>query len=69
MKCHMVAHIPDPEVFVHNFLQAHDIIFLIGQNKNTLAQGPVKVVFSPSNKIPLYPRFKKGGKGNFLPLF
>ena len=32
----MVAYIPDPEAFVHNFLQVLDIIFLIGQNKNTL---------------------------------
>ena len=32
----MIALIPNPEVFVQYFIQLLDIIFWIGQNKNTL---------------------------------
>ena len=32
----MASDIPHPQAFVHNFLEALDIICNIGQNKNTL---------------------------------
>ena len=47
----MVAYIPDPEAFVQNFLQILDIVFLIGQNKNTLTLDTQCVFFYTPSSI------------------
>ena len=39
----MASDIPHPQAFVHNFLEALDIICNIGQNKNTLGAAVISL--------------------------